>query len=71
MSRSRSAIFAITPFVGKCQSLQMSPTHFCAGCHHFRDIKTSNFLPQKSRSGSWRAIFAITPFDGKCKNLQT
>ena len=37
-SRSRSAIFAITSFNGKCQNQQMSLTHFCASSYHFRYI---------------------------------
>ena len=37
-SKSQSAIFSITPFDGKCQNLQMSPTHFCASSYIFRDI---------------------------------
>ena len=41
-SRSRCAIFAIIPFDGKCQNLQMSPIHFCARPYRFRDITISN-----------------------------
>ena len=37
-SRSLRKIVAVTPFEGKCQNLQMTPTHFCASSQHFRDI---------------------------------
>ena len=42
---SRSAIFAITSFDGKCKTLQMFLKHFCASSYRFRYIKTSNYLP--------------------------
>ena len=35
--------FAITSFDGKCQNLQISPTHFCASSYSFRDIKIFPF----------------------------
>ena len=44
-SRLGSTNFVLTPFDGKCQILQMSPTHFCASSHRFEDIKISIFLP--------------------------
>ena len=69
-SRSQSAIFAITPFTGKCQFLQMPSTHFGVSSYRFRDVKILNFGTPKSRSRSQSAIFAITPFDGKSQNLQ-
>ena len=39
--------FALTPFNGKCQNLEMSPSLFCASLYHFRDIKISNCFPSK------------------------
>ena len=42
-SRSRSGIFAITPFDGKCQNLQMSHTNFCASSNRLRDVKILKF----------------------------
>ena len=72
MSKSRSFIFAITPFDCQCKNLQMSPRHFFrASSYRFTDIKDLNFLPQKSRSRSRSTIFAITSIDGKCENLRT
>ena len=47
ISRSRSAIFAITPFDGICQNLQMFPTHFYAISYRFRDIDIFNFSSAK------------------------
>ena len=69
-SRSRSAIFAITPFDRKCQVLQMSLTNFCASSYRFRDLNSLNVLPSKSRSKSRSATSAITPFDGKLAKLK-
>ena len=43
-SRSNSAIYAITPFDGKYQNLQMSPTNFCASYYHFRYIYIYKFF---------------------------
>ena len=57
----------MTPFNGKCQNLQMSPTHFCTSSYHFRDIKN---LPSKRRSRSHIKIFPITPFDNIFPNLK-
>ena len=37
-SWSWSTIFAMTPFKGKCQILQLTSTHFCASLNSFRDI---------------------------------
>ena len=48
-SRSRSAIFS--PFDGKCQNLQMSPTHNCTSSYRFRDIEILKFLPPKVGQG--------------------
>ena len=42
-SRSRSTIFALTPFDGKCENLQKSPPHFCASSRCLRDIKVLHF----------------------------
>ena len=38
----------MTPFDGKCQNLQMSPTQFCASFYRFSDIKIANFYLQKA-----------------------
>ena len=46
---SQRRIFAITPFDGKYQNLQMSPTHFCS--YYFKDIKIVNFDLQKVCQG--------------------
>ena len=71
ISRSRSAIFAITTFNGKCQTLKMSLIHFGISSYLFRDIKKINLLPPKGSSKLRSAISAITLFGGNCKNLQT
>ena len=49
-TRSRSIIFAMTPFDGKCQTYNSRPMHFCARSHRSRDIKVSNVWPSKSMS---------------------
>ena len=69
MSSSRSTIFAVAPFDGKCQNLQKTPINFCASSDHFR-IKKIFILPSKSKSRSPSTIFATTPLDDKCQNLQ-
>ena len=46
-SRSRSTIFAMTPFDGKCQNLKCLHTFFCASSYRFRYIQILNFLPPK------------------------
>ena len=51
MSRSWSAIFSITPFDGKCQNLQICPTHFCASSYHSRDINIKRISPPKVGKG--------------------
>ena len=63
----QSTIFAITPIDGKCQNLQMSPTHFCATLTVSQIKINKKFGPSKSRSRSRSEIFTITPFDGKCQ----
>ena len=57
--------FQITPFDGKCQNLQIFPTHFCASSYCFRDIIF--YLKKRSRSWRSRSLSAITPFDDKCQ----
>ena len=46
-SLSRSAIIEITPLDGKCQNLQMTPTHFCASSYRIRYINFLTFHLQK------------------------
>ena len=70
VGQGHSAIFIIRPFDGKCQNVQMTPTHFCASSYRFRDITILNCWPQKRRLRSWSAILANTPFNGKGQNLQ-
>ena len=48
---SQSAIFAITPFDGKYQNLQMSLTPFGASSYRYRDIKTLTSYLQKVDQG--------------------
>ena len=36
-SRTKTTIFAMTPFDGKCQNLQKTPIHLCTSSYHFRD----------------------------------
>ena len=50
-SKSRNAIFEITLFDGKCQILQMTPTHFCASSYRFRDKDLLNFYLEKVGQG--------------------
>ena len=65
ISRSQSAIWAITPFDGKC------PTHFGTSSYRFRHINIYEFFYlQKSRSRSQSAIFTITSVNNKCQHLQ-
>ena len=68
-SRSRSTLFRLTPFDGKCQNLQKTPTHFFASSDRFRDIQILKVLASKV-CWSQSTIFAFTPFDGKCQYLQ-
>ena len=37
------AFFAMTPFDGKCQNLQMSPSPFCASSYRLQEINILNF----------------------------
>ena len=60
---------AVTPFDGKCQNLQRSPTHFILA-HTASVILQLKKFTLKSRSQSWNTIFAMIPFEGKCQNLQ-
>ena len=55
-SRSRSAIFAITLFDGKCQNLRMLSENICASSYRFRDITFFNLLPPKGISRSRSAF---------------
>ena len=50
-SRSRSAIIEMTPLDGKCQNLQMSPTHFLASYYRIRYINFLTFYLQKVGQG--------------------
>ena len=54
-SRSRSAIFTITPFHVKCQNLQIS-IKFLRCPSPFQKYNFFNFCPSKSRSRSCNAI---------------
>ena len=49
--KNTNAIFAITPFDGKCQNLQMSPKYFWFSSYYFRDITISNFYLKKVDHG--------------------
>ena len=44
------AIFAITPFDGKCQNLQRPPTHYCASLPFQRYTNFTIFLPKEGQS---------------------
>ena len=46
-SRSRSKIFTLTTFDGKCQNLQKTTTQFCASVYRFRNIKIKIFTIKK------------------------
>ena len=69
-SRSHIAIFEIRPLDGKCEYLQMPPTHFCASSYRFKDIKIVNIWLPNCRTRSRIVIFATTTFDGKFQNLK-
>ena len=68
---SRNTIFALTPFDGKCQNLQMTSPHFGASSYRFRDNNILVVWPLKGRSTSRSTIIAMTPFHGNWKNLHT
>ena len=51
MSRSPSTIFEVIPFDGKCQNLQMIPTHFSASYLHFKYVKIFICLPSNIGQG--------------------
>ena len=57
-------------FDGKCQNLQMFPTHFCNSSYRFRDMKKNKFFTSKREIKVTKCNFAIKPFDDKCLNLQ-
>ena len=59
----------MTPFDGKFQTLQKTPTHFYASSHCFRDDNIFSFLPSKVDQGHG-AQFSRLHHLMVCKNLQ-
>ena len=59
----------MTPFDGKCQNLQKTPTHF-ALAYTVSEILNFEIVDlQKVCQGHGVQFSAMTPLDGKCQNI--